>query len=181
MKNIFMMLAAILCLSGGTAVLAAPAASDAEVLSLIMAVDQNEIKAAKVATEKNISSEVKNYAEMLNKEHSMNLDESMVIAQKANIERVDSDVVKQVRKDGEQDLASIKDLDSDQFSKAYVTAMVKGHTEALDMLDKYKPEIQDEAVKKHVAETREHVANHLKEAKKLQTNMESGNPTQSQQ
>ena len=54
------------------------------------------------------------------------------------------------------------------ISKAYIDAMVKGHTEALAVLDnKLIPKATTQAVKDHLAATREHVAHHLERAESL--------------
>jgi putative membrane protein len=47
--------------------------------------------------------------------------------------------------------------------------MVAGHDEALKLLDtKLIPAATDDAVKRHLATTRKHVATHLEKAKALQ-------------
>ena len=50
--------------------------------------------------------------------------------------------------------------------------MVKGHTEVLAMSDgELIKSAENEALKKHLAETREHVAMHLEQGKKLQADV----------
>ena len=72
------------------------------------------------------------------------------------------------RKKSERALAMLNDKSGDVYSKAYVAAMVKDHTEALATLDgKLIPAASGAEVRTHLAVTREHVANHLAQAKQL--------------
>lgn len=51
--------------------------------------------------------------------------------------------------------------------------MVKGHQEALEMIDgRLSKSADHERVKKHLKDTRETIAQHLAEGKKLQANMQ---------
>ena len=49
--------------------------------------------------------------------------------------------------------------------------MIKGHTEVQNMIDSQLKEANNEAVKKHLMETRDHVAMHFDQARKLQAAM----------
>ncbi|HJU06419.1 MAG TPA: DUF4142 domain-containing protein, partial [Nitrospiraceae bacterium] len=55
--------------------------------------------------------------------------------------------------------------------QAYIEAMIKGHTEVQNMIDSQLKEANNEAVKKHLMETRDHVAMHFDQARKLQAAM----------
>ena len=56
-----------------------------------------------------------------------------------------------------------------EFAAAYLAAMIKGHTEVLDMIDnQLLKRAANDAVKAHLTETRGSVAKHLAAAKQLQ-------------
>jgi putative membrane protein len=58
-----------------------------------------------------------------------------------------------------------------KFETAYLDAMIKGHNEALAMIDsKLLTAAKLDAVKKHLTDTRTHIAMHLEQAKKLREN-----------
>ncbi len=77
-----------------------------------------------------------------------------------------------LRVKGAGELAAIVPLDGDAFEKAYIETMIKGHMEALDMIDsQLLKNAENAALKKHLTETRTHVAAHLDEAKKIQSGM----------
>ncbi|MBB4724566.1 putative outer membrane protein [Xanthomonas euvesicatoria] len=70
---------------------------------------------------------------------------------------------------GKAELAKLQKLDGHAFETAYITAMVKDHTDALTALDsKLIPQAKTQPVLEHLQTTRHHVADHLSSAKALQ-------------
>jgi putative membrane protein len=69
---------------------------------------------------------------------------------------------------GAGELAMLVPLTGDTFAAAYLAAMIKGHTEVLDMIDnQLLKRAAHEAVKAHLTDTRASVAKHLAAAKQL--------------
>ncbi|MBA3892464.1 MAG: DUF4142 domain-containing protein [Gemmatimonadales bacterium] len=143
--------------------------AEAEILATVVAIDLNEITAAGPAQKKSISQPVKDYAKMLHQEHGMNLDQTLKLGQQIDVTPVITPAVEQMQKKGAGELAAFVLLDGDAFERAYVAAMVKGHTEALAKIDEQTQKAAgNAALKKHLMETRAHVASHLEKAKALQ-------------
>jgi len=85
---------------------------------------------------------------------------------------MDTEKTNMLRKKGAGELAALVPLDGEQFASGYIDAMVKGHTEVLAMIDSdLLATAQNEALKKHLTATREHVAMHLEEGKKIKASM----------
>lgn len=143
-------------------------ARDAEVLGYVVAVDMNEVLAAAEAQKKKISPDVMAYAKMLQEEHAQNLMKTMQVGQQAGAPPLLTPAVDKLRVKGAGELATLVPLDGEAFGKAYLQAMVKGHQEALDLLDQELKAAGNDAVKTHLTETRGHVAAHLDKAKMLQ-------------
>ncbi|MGH6820197.1 MAG: DUF4142 domain-containing protein, partial [Methylocella sp.] len=142
---------------------------DGEILGFIGAINENEIVAAMVASKKKVNSQLAQYATMLHQEHGKNLDQTMKLGQKIDVTPLETPAVDALRVRAAGELAALVPLDGEEFSRAYITAMTKGHTEALQMIDtQLLPKTQSDDLKKHLTETRQHVAAHLKAAKKLQ-------------
>ncbi|MDQ3774092.1 MAG: DUF4142 domain-containing protein [Pseudomonadota bacterium] len=142
---------------------------DGEILGFIGAINENEIVAAMVASKKKVNSQLAQYATMLHQEHGKNLDQTMKLGQKIGVTPLETPAVDALRVKAAGELAALVPLDGEEFSRAYVTAMTKGHTEALQMIDtQLLPTAQSDGLKKHLTETRQHVAAHLEAAKKLQ-------------
>lgn len=67
-----------------------------------------------------------------------------------------------LRVKGAGELAALVPMDDAAFGKAYLDAMVAGHTEVLETIDNdLLKNANHEAVKKHLTATRDHVAMHL--------------------
>jgi predicted outer membrane protein len=146
----------------------ADAKGDAEVLGLVGAVNDNEIVAAMEAGKKKLSQPVADYAKMLHMDHGMNLEKTLMLGQKIDVTPMETAEVDKLRVKGAGELAMLVPLTGDTFSAAYLAAMIKGHTEVLDMIDnQLLKRAAHEAVKAHLTDTRASVAKHLAAAKQL--------------
>ncbi|MBC7925030.1 MAG: DUF4142 domain-containing protein [Bryobacteraceae bacterium] len=147
-------------------------AGDGEILGFIGAVSDNEIVAALEAGKKKLSPAVTAYAKMLHQEHGKNLEATLALGQKINVTPIETAAVDKLRVSGAGELAALAPLEGNEFGSAYLLAMIKDHTEVLGMIDnQLLKRAENEAVKKHLTDTRSHVANHLAEGKKLQASL----------
>ena len=161
----------------GTAVAPGPATgaqtaaqlTDAEILGVVNAVDKHEINAAKEAMKKKPGAGVRDYAKMLREEHSANMKKTKSLAKQNKIKPASSQTEKDLRAKTSTEEKALASLKGAAFEKAYIDAMVSGHTEVLQMLDATLiPAAKNEAVKTHLTEVRGHVAAHLEQGKRLQ-------------
>lgn len=143
--------------------------AEAEILATVTAIDLNEINAAAQAQTKDISQPVKSYAKLLHQEHGMNMEQTLKLGQQIGATPVITTSVERLQKKGAGELAAFVQLDGQAFERAYVEAMVKGHTEALAKIDdQLQKSAGNAALKKHLTGTRAHVASHLEKAKALE-------------
>jgi len=134
-------------------------------LGVLNAINEHEIAAGKQALSKGVEGPVAAYAQMMIDQHTENRDKTSALSPESAAPDADAQ-----RKKGEQALAMLDEKSGDAYSKAYVAAMVKDHTEALAALDsKLIPAAGRAEVTTHLAATREHVANHLAKAKQLES------------
>ncbi len=141
---------------------------EGDALSVLNAINQNEIDIAAMAQSKEISTPVMDYATMLHREHSENMSKTNQLAGDMNMQLNETADVRSLREKGAAELAKLKDLVGEDFENAYLDAMIKGHTEALATIDdKLVPKANADAVRQHLSDTRGHVAMHLEAAKKL--------------
>lgn len=142
----------------------APAADDSLALGLLAAVNDHEIKAAQQALSKQVSAPVADYARLMEKEHTDNL-----VATQALGALADTPEVQAMKEKAASDLAELGKQSGKAYETAYVDAMVKGHTEALALIDGRLLSLSSVGpVRDHLTKTREHVAMHLEAARKLQ-------------
>jgi putative membrane protein len=150
----------------GQTVAGAGAPGQDEALALLAAINEHEMAAAEQARSKGVDGEELAFADLMYREHSKNLAETQALAPGAP----DSSVqVAQQRAKGKAELDRLAGLEGNAYEEAYIDAMVTGHDEALKLLDtRVLPAAQDDAVKRHLTTTREHVAAHLEKARALQ-------------
>lgn len=148
------------------------AMTDSEALNLIATIDRNEIQASDMAVNKASDSKVLEYAKMLNDMHSKNLIDTERLAVKAALALPETPAVNDLTNRGAQDLAALQPLTGKQFETAYITAMIQGHTDALDIIDHQLVNgVENEDVKEHIAHMRKEVDKHLQKAKEIQKDM----------
>jgi putative membrane protein len=142
---------------------------EGEILSFLEAINNHEIKAAKIALKKQISAQALSYAKMMKKDHTKNLKATQTLSKTTGIEFSESAAIIAFRAKAAGERALMMPLKGDKFEASYANSMVKGHEEVLDMIDhKFMPNANNEDLKKHLVTTRAAVLHHLEEAKTLQ-------------
>jgi putative membrane protein len=133
-------------------------------LGVLNAINEHEVAAGQQALSKNVPDDVAKFAQMMVDEHSKNRDQTNRFGPNADDAKATAQRAK-----GKTELDTLGKQSGDAYVKAYVDAMVKGHTEALAALDNQLiPAAVDPAVKTHLTDTRAAVAKHLESAKQLQ-------------
>ena len=117
-----------------------------------------------------VTGAVREYADMLHREHGANLEAGKALSTGAGAIQPEQNAdVTAMREKGKSELATLDQKSGKDYETAYVEAMVKGHTEALSMLeDRLIPAAQDERLRTFLNNTRDHVAMHLERGKELQ-------------
>jgi putative membrane protein len=149
-------------------------AADQEIVATLITVNNNEINAADLATDKATNKKVKKYAKLMKKEHSKNLKEVMALSKKANITPQDTDAVNSLKQAGQQEAKDLDALTGKDFDKAYMDDMVKDHEAALSTLDNSLKQVSNPKLKKLLIDTKAHVAHHLEKAKEIQSKLDQG-------
>ncbi len=164
-------LVALLLLVGSVVVSAEPAKvsakSDAEILAVVMAIDEHEIHAAATAEEKRVGQPVLGFAQTLHQDHKKNLDDTRDLSTKIGIKPKDTPAVVRMRAKEKEELAKLLPLTREAFEREFVSAMREGHRDALQVLDELLTTAQNEQLKQHLTATRQSVAMHLQAAENL--------------
>ncbi|AKC78261.1 hypothetical protein XB05_05535 [Xanthomonas arboricola] len=141
-----------------------PSAKEREALGTLSAINTSEIGAANLALQKQVQGGVRDYAMQMVKEHT---DNNQKLAKWSP--DLSAAAAKAQMSKGKTELAMLQKLDTKAFEAAYVTAMVKDHTDVLAALDKQLiPAAKTAQVLAHLQTKRSHVAEHLAAAKTLQ-------------
>ena len=136
----------------------------AEALGLVQAIDEQEIAAAEQALARpELDPSIRAYADRLLSDHSENLAAGQALDIDPETTAEASDLA--VRR--AQRLRVIEHLEGDEYTEAFLDAMVDLHQEALGMVDRLLPETYDEDVRDYLAGTRAHLASHLQRTREL--------------
>ncbi len=142
---------------------------DAEIMGTLVVLDQGEVHAAMVAQMKpNLPRPVLDYAAMLHEHHGKNILATVQLAVQIRETPLLTSSADALHAKHAGALAAIVPLDGDAFSRAFLDLMVKGHEDALQLLDRNLKAAKHERLKTHLTATRRIVADHLQEAKRLQ-------------
>ena len=143
--------------------------TDAEVLAFLIAMDENVVLAATAAHKKALGSDTAKLAQSLHEAHGKAQAKTMALGQTMKTTPVDTQAVDDLRVRGAGELATLIPLAAPEFGRAYVTAMVRSHAEALRVIDgQLLPAAKDKALKKHLAAVRDDVAEHLERLQQVQ-------------
>ncbi|HET8947720.1 MAG TPA: DUF4142 domain-containing protein [Candidatus Polarisedimenticolia bacterium] len=141
---------------------------DADILAQLRTIDETEVRAAAAAQQKNVTGPVLRFAKMMEQDHGRDIEDIERLSQSLGLTLSDSTTVDQLRAHGEETMTRLAPLTGDDFGRAYITAMVNGHREALQMLDDSLKTVASVEVRQHLSAVRDKVAQHLKEAERLQ-------------
>lgn len=141
----------------------AMADGDGAALGLLATIDQHEIDAARQAKDKEVDGDVLAFADMMEKEHGANLEKTRALGPAA-----DTPDIAAMKQKNKAELDALAAKSGDEYQKAYIDAMVKGHQDALDAIDrKMMPAATRDEVKQHLADSRKAVEAHLTRAKEI--------------
>lgn len=149
--------------------------ADGEVIGFLVVLDQNEMAAAKDAMSKKVNPKVKAYAKMMWNDHNQNLKKTMKISKKINQAPLQNSQVASLQRSGKKMESNLSPLNDRNFEIAYIDAMVKGHEEALVIIDRNMGSVTNSDLKQHLKSTRSHVQHHLNQAKKIQQSLKTSN------
>lgn len=147
---------------------------ETNILAVIEQIDKNEINAANVALSKTTNDDVKDFADDMKSDHQKNLEDAHDLIKKLNLSFTTSEMATSLAKKGETGLKGLESMQGSQFDKAYIDAMVKGHTEALNFINMTisKTANADSDFVDFLKDTQKTVSHHLDEAKEVQAKLQ---------
>jgi putative membrane protein len=147
------------------------ARQEKQILGIFVALNKNEINAAKIAMKNTKNKDVDDFAQMMDKAHSENLENVMKLSKELKLKPTSSKISMAMKNAGKKEGEKLKSLHDNAFDTAYMDAMVKGHEKALELIDKALADTSNENVKSYLQATRKHVEEHLELAKKTQSKL----------
>ena len=143
--------------------------TDGQIAAVLAAANNGEIDQARVAARKAKSPRVKQFAEHMVTDHTRAESKLEAADAKEKITPQDGSMSAQLKQQGESIMASIRASSGSDFDRTYIDAQVDEHQKVLDLIDRYLGTVQNGSLKSVLQESRTKVADHLKEAKDIQT------------
>jgi putative membrane protein len=158
----------------GAAVGTAGASADRDWIEDQLEDGQAEINLARLATERATNPQVKEFAEMMVKDHQAAADELKQAASAANVQVNPPAELDNDHKDLQEDLSKLSGRD---FDRKYIDAMVDEHQEAVNELEK-KTDSDNIEIRQWTSKTLPTVRQHLDRAKQIQDSLKQAGNTQ---
>ncbi len=142
--------------------------NDAQIAAIVVAANNADIAAGKLAEKKATDSKVKDFAKRMVTDHTGVNKQATALVTKLGVKPEENDTSRSLKKDGDANLAKLKGLKGKEFDKAYVENEVTYHQAVLDAVDKTLiPSAQNAELKSLLEKSRPVFADHLEHAKHL--------------
>lgn len=170
MKAIYAVSMGFLVASG--AVVAAGGPTDPQIAAIVVAANQVDIDAGKLAQAKASSKAVKDFAQRMITDHGGVNKSATELVTKLQVTPEPNDTSKSLQKGGDDNLAALKKLDGAAFDKAYVDHEVVYHQAVLDAVDQTLiPNAKNAELKALLVKVRPAFVAHLEHARQLQSSL----------
>lgn len=147
--------------------------NDGQILAVASAANQGEVDAAEVARKNASSADVKQFAAMMMTHHRDAMNKERQVQDKAKVQLEPNDVSTNIKSEGEQSLATLRNQSGAEFDRMYIDSQVKLHRDVLTTIDRQLlPDVSSPAVKAHLQQMRKDVAAHLAKAEQLQKKLD---------
>jgi len=154
---------------GQTSPAAAAAPTDPQIAMIAVTADNVDIDAGKLAIEKSTNPKVKEFAELMVRDHTSVNNQATALAKKLNLTPEESATSRSLKSDGDKTLARLRGLSGAGFDKAYIDNEVTYHeTVAKAVDDTLIPNAKNAELKSLLESARPIFASHLKHAQELQ-------------
>jgi putative membrane protein len=146
--------------------------SDPQIAGIVVAANQIDIDAGKLAKSRTKNKEVSKFAQQMITDHTAVNKQAGALAKKLGVTPADSDTSKSLKTGAAQNMANLKSLKGAAFDKAYTDHEVEYHQQVLDAIDKVLiPSAKNAELKDLITKVRPAIAAHLDHAKMIQSTL----------
>jgi putative membrane protein len=172
MKPILSTLSALILAGASFAWAQAAAPTDPQIAAIVVTANQVDIDAGKLAKAKSSSKEVKEFAELMMKDHAAVNQSATELVQKLHVTPQSNPTSESLQQGGDQNVATLKGLSGKAFDRAYINHEVTYHQAVLDAVDKTLiPSASNAELKALLVKVRPAFVAHLEHAKQLQSSL----------
>ena len=146
--------------------------NDAQIAAIVVAANQVDIDAGKLAESKASNKEVKDFAKRMVTDHTGVNKQATALVTKLKVKPEENDTSKGLKTSGQENLKKLKGLKGAEFDKAYIDNEVTYHQNVLDAVDKTLiPSAKNAELKDLLVKVRPAFVAHLDHAKQIQASL----------
>jgi putative membrane protein len=146
--------------------------TDPQIAAIVVAANQVDIDAGKLAETKASSKDVKAFAERMVADHGGVNKQALELVTKLKVKPEENDTSRGLKSSGDATLKKLQALKGAEFDRAYVDNEVTYHQTVLDAVDKTLiPSAQNAELKSLLVKVRPAFVAHLEHAKHLQSSL----------
>lgn len=151
--------------------------TDGQVAGVMQAINQAQIQQALLAQSKASTPEVKRFArQMVTTYRAVQTKESALFS-RLQISPSESTISNDIRANAQNDLSTLQSSKGKDFDKSYIDAEVKHLQDVSDILDRATRDSRSSELKTEIQNMRTKADGHLRDAQRIQQNLESGKTT----
>ena len=152
----------------------AAAPTDPQIAAIVVAANQVDTDAAKVAKSHTKNKDVKEFANTMIRDHEAVNKQAKSLVKKLNVKPEPNPTSKSLEKGGKENMAKLKTLKASAFDKAYAEHEVAYHQQVLDAINNtLVPNAKNPELKSLLEKVAQVIQAHLDHAKKLQGELTS--------
>ena len=172
MKMSFVVVGISALAAAAGALAADKAPNDAQIAAVVVAANQVDIDAGKLAASKASSAQVKEFAQRMVTDHTAVNKSASDLVTKLHVTPEPNATSGSLKKGGDENVAALQKLNGATFDRAYVDHEITYHQAVLDAVDQTLiPSAQNAELKALLVKVRPAFVAHLEHAKQLQTSL----------
>jgi putative membrane protein len=149
--------------------------TDPQIAAIVVAANQVDVDAGKLAVDKTKNDEVKKFAQLMITDHSAVNQAAVELVTKLKVTPEETDASRGLVSSGADTRTKLSALDGEAFDRAYVDNEVAYHQAVIGVLDtQLIPSATNEELKKTLVSVRPAFMAHLEHAQQLQKSMTGG-------
>jgi putative membrane protein len=146
--------------------------TDPQIAAIVVAANQVDIDAGKLAAQMSHTKDVQDFAQLMITDHTGVNKSAVDLVTKLKVTPEDNPTSETLKSGGEENLRNLKTLSGAAFDKAYVDHEVAYHQLVLDAVDKALiPNAKNAELKSLLVKVRPAFAAHLEHAKRIQASL----------
>jgi putative membrane protein len=146
--------------------------SDPQIAGIVVAADQIDIDAGKLAKSRTTNKQVSEFAQLMITDHTAVNKQASALVKKLGVKPEDSPTSQSLKTGAAENTKNLKGLKGAAFDKAYTDHEVAYHQQVLDAIDKVLiPSARNAELKDLITKVRPAIAAHLDHAKMIQSSL----------